>query len=60
MRLNFEVTMMFVDKEFATQVEDMLDTDFSKSRLVSPQEFTDRALPFRFLVRAARLLAPVQ
>lgn len=60
MRLNFEVTMMFVDKKFASQVEAMLDADFSKSRLVSPSEFTDRALPFRFLVRAARLLAPVQ
>ena len=51
---------MFVDKEFAKEMETMLDADFRASRLVSPSEFTDRALPFRFLVRAARLLAPVQ
>lgn len=60
MRLNFEVTMMFVDKKFALEMEKMLETDFAVSRLVSPREFTDRALPFRFCVRAARLLAPVQ
>ena len=60
MRLNFEVTMMFVDREFAEEMEAMLETDFGVSRLVSSSEFTDRAMPFRFLVRAARLLAPVQ
>ena len=60
MRLNFEVTMMFADKEFAQKMEAMLNADFNASRLVSSREFTDRALPFRFLVRTARLLAPVQ
>jgi len=60
MRLNFEVTMMFVDEEFAQEVKSMLDTDFGASRVVSSREFSDRSLPFRFSVRAARLLAPVQ
>jgi len=60
MRLNFEITMMFVDEEFAEEVEAMLDADFAASRLVSPREFSDESLPFRFVVRAARLLAPVQ
>ena len=60
MRLNFEVTMLFVDKQFALEVEEMLKDDFSKSRLVSAKEYTERSFPFRFGVRAARLLAPVQ
>jgi cardiolipin synthase A/B len=60
MRLNFEITMMFQDAGFAGEVEAMLEDDFTRSRLVSPTEYTDRNLPFRFAVRAARLLAPVQ
>jgi cardiolipin synthase len=60
MRLNFEVTMMFVDRDFAQKVERMLDADFQASRLVSSDEYSTRWLPFRFAVRAARLLAPVQ
>lgn len=60
MRLNFEITLMFRDAEFAAEVEAMLEGDFSRSRLISPSEYTDQNLPFRFLVRTARLLAPVQ
>ncbi len=60
MRLNFEVTMMFVDKAFALEVEEMLDADFRASRRVTSDEYKEGSLPFRFSVRAARLLAPVQ
>ena len=60
MRLNFEVTMLFVDEDFAAEVEAMLEDDFAASRLVSAKEYTESSLPFRFLVRTARLLAPVQ
>jgi cardiolipin synthase len=60
MRLNFEITMMFKDAGFAEEVEAMLEADFAHSRLVSPAEYTESALPFRFAVRTARLLAPVQ
>ncbi len=60
MRLNFEITMMFKDAGFASAVESMLEDDFTRSRLVPPSEYTDRSLPFRFAVRTARLLAPVQ
>lgn len=55
MRLNFEVTMMVVDKEFSTQVENMLLTDFSVNQQISANEFRDRSFPFRFAVRAARV-----
>ena len=60
MRLNFEVTMVVVDEEFAQQVERMLNTDFEASRQVFVSEFNDRSPFFQFSVRAARLLAPVQ
>jgi cardiolipin synthase len=60
MRLNFEITMLFEDKEFAREVESMLEDDFSRSRLVSASEYTGRSLLFRLSVRVARLMAPVQ
>lgn len=60
MRLNFEITMLMLGKEFASEVEQMLEADFANSKLASATEYTQRALPFRFLVRVCRLLAPVQ
>jgi cardiolipin synthase len=60
MRLNFEVTMLMFGKDFASKVESMLEDDFAKSKLASADEYTQRSLPYRFLVRVCRLLAPVQ
>lgn len=60
MRLNFEITMMFVDTEFAAKMEAMLTEDFSHSEPASGEDYTERSFPFRFSVRAARLMAPVQ
>ena len=60
MRLNFEVTMLFADEDFAADVERMLRDDFSRSREVTVDEYTDSSAVFRFLVKTARLLAPVQ
>ena len=60
MRLNFEVTMMVVDAEFAGEVQAMLEDDLTRARQVSAKEYTDASAPFRFFVRTARLLAPVQ
>ena len=60
MRLNFEITMLMFGEEFASEVEQMLEADFAKSKLASSTEYTERWLPFRFAVRAARLMAPVQ
>jgi cardiolipin synthase len=60
MRLNFEVTMLMLSKEFAGQVESMMKADFDKSELASAAEYTRRGLPYRFLVRVCRLLAPIQ
>ena len=60
MRLNFEVTMMMYSKEFALEVEKMLEDDFSNAKLASSTEYTESSLPYRFLIRASRLTAPVQ
>lgn len=60
MRLNFEITMLLVDKEFARDVEVMLEQDFANSRRASATEYTEASLWFRLAVRVARLLAPIQ
>jgi cardiolipin synthase len=60
MRLNFEVTVLCIDREFAGEVGGMLEEDFHHSRPAAPEDYTGRSLPFRFAVRAVRLLAPVQ
>jgi len=60
MRLNFEVTVMVVNKEFAAEVEEMLTADFSSSRQISATDFSNKSFLFRLAVRAARLLSPIQ
>ena len=60
MRLNFEITMLIGSEDFASEVEAMLEEDFSKSRLASAKDYSSRSLLFRFVVRVARLMAPVQ
>jgi cardiolipin synthase len=59
-RLNFEITMAFADAQFSSQVRQMLEVDFTNSKLVKAQELKDRGFWFRFAVRAARLMAPIQ
>lgn len=60
MRLNFEITMLIGDEDFAGEVEAMLENDFANSRLATATDYTDSSRLFRFAVRVARLLAPVQ
>jgi cardiolipin synthase len=59
-RLNFEITAVIVDEEFASEVEQMFEADFAKARLMEPGEADDKPWWFRFAVRLARLTAPVQ
>ena len=60
MRLNFEIMMLVLGQEFASELEAMLTADFERSELALRSEYTDRSLPFRLLVRVCRLLAPIQ
>lgn len=59
-RLNFEITLEVRDRAFAGQVVAMLEKDFADARRVAPGEPDDRGFLFRFGVRAASLLAPIQ
>jgi cardiolipin synthase len=59
-RLNFEMTVEIRDEEFAREVEAMLESDFSRSRLVDPKEIADRGFLFQLKVRASNLLSPIQ
>nr|WP_315861428.1 cardiolipin synthase [Stieleria tagensis] len=60
MRLNFEVTMLLEEEQFAQEVKQMLEADLKNSRHASATEYSDQALPFRFAVRFSRLFAPIQ
>ncbi|MDR0901258.1 MAG: cardiolipin synthase [Opitutaceae bacterium] len=59
-RLNFEVTMVFADGDFARQVAAMLEEDFKHSRLATMEELDARGFWYRLGVRAAMLLSPLQ
>ena len=59
-RLNFEITAVIADQDFASQVERMFEADFATSRLMDPGEYDRKPWWFRFGVRLARLTAPVQ
>ena len=59
-RLNFEITAGVSDADFAAQVEDMLEADFARSRLMAPNEYDEKPWWFRAAAKVARLTAPVQ
>jgi len=59
MRLNFEITMLVVDRGFAKKVEAMLEHDFEGATPAPPNSQRKRDTPFRIAVRAARLLEPI-
>ena len=59
-RLNFEITMVIHDRDFAKQVEKMLTDDLSRSTQVSATEYTQANFLFRLAVNLSRLMAPVQ
>lgn len=59
-RLNFEVMMVMFDHGFAKQTAEMLVEDFRQSVPAHANELTDSSFVFQGLVRAARLLAPIQ
>jgi cardiolipin synthase len=58
-RLNFEITALFLDPEFTSEVAAMFEEDFRNSRLMTPADLTDKPFWFRPAVRAARLTAPI-
>nr|WP_267955220.1 cardiolipin synthase [Halomonas ethanolica] len=58
-RLNFEVTALIMDGEFASDVEAMFERDFARSRQMTVEDLLDRPLWHRVAGRGAYLFAPV-
>ncbi len=59
-RLNFEMTVLVIDRDFAAQVAAMLETDLTHCRLVNAADYDQKPQWFKAAVRAARLMAPLQ
>ena len=59
-RLNFEITAVVTDPDFAAEVEAMFEDDFQQSRLMESDEYARKPWWFRFGVKLARLTSPVQ
>jgi len=58
-RLNFEITLLFVDKTCVKDVENMLENDFSHCRQMEMKEIEQRSLWFKLATKLARLFSPV-
>ena len=58
-RLNFEVTSVVVDQEFAREMEAMFEDDFAHAETIDPDSLKDRPLWWRVGVKLSRLAAPV-
>jgi len=59
LRLNFEVSILVLNKEFCLELEKMLEDDFRNCRRIDGRDYTEKKLPFRVAVRVARLMAPI-
>lgn len=58
-RLNFEVTALIVDKQFASEMEAMFEKDFAHAVPIDPDSLDKKPIWWRFGVKLARLAAPV-
>lgn len=58
-RLNFEVTSIIVDEEFAAEMETMFEQDFQHSEPIDPNSLYDKSIWWRIGVRLSRLASPV-
>ncbi len=58
-RLNFEITVVVANTEFAEDVERMFEDDFARSRLMEPGELDAKPYWFKVGVRLARLASPI-
>jgi len=59
-RLNFEITAVVIDDGFASQIEEMFQTDFASAEQVTHQQLESRSFLSKLASRAAYLLAPLQ
>lgn len=59
MRLNFEGNVAVMDREFASEVEEMLLEDLKRSELWDFSEYDHRTWAFQAAVQLSRLFAPI-
>jgi cardiolipin synthase len=58
-RLNFEVTAVISDKQFASEMEAMFEKDFAHAVIIDPESLDKKPFWWRFSVSLSRLAAPV-
>jgi cardiolipin synthase len=58
-RLNFEVTSLIADRDFANQMEGMFERDFTHATRIEPEHFDEKSFWWRLGVSLSRLAAPV-
>ena len=59
LRLNFEITVLTIDQDFAASVETMLKEDFAQSVEVTREEYEQAPALRRLIMNVARLFAPI-
>jgi cardiolipin synthase A/B len=60
LHLNFEVTVMVRGRQFALEVESMLNEDFKHCKPLSGEQLAKRNLLFKSLVKLSQLFSPIQ
>ncbi|MFP3404190.1 cardiolipin synthase [Pseudomonas sp. SIMBA_065] len=58
-RLNFEITLLTVDRAFADQVQTMLANDFEQAREITAEDSLDTHRLQQLGMRIARLISPI-
>jgi len=58
-RLNFEVTALIADKNFASEMQTMFEQDFAHSEIINPEAFDQQPFWWRLAVNISRLASPV-
>ena len=58
-RLNFEVTSIIEDEEFASKMELMFERDFEHAEIIDAEAWDEKSFWWRLAVKASRLAAPV-
>ena len=58
-RLNFEITLLFVDKTCVAEVQDMLENDFAHCRKMDMNEIEQRPIWFKLATKIARFFSPI-
>lgn len=58
-RLNFEMTLLVDSREFAAEVESMLEQDFANSHLVTTEDFAAKPWWHHYATDAASLFSPL-